>query len=139
MALVTVHAVVNVTADVWMLEIIRVPAAMTTRALEHCVVARIRVARGADSIGVAVIGREVGVIEGRTCPTGRRMADSTGVGEACSNMVRIVCLLILRLVTAITVGGQGGVVVIHVTVRARDRRVSACQRERGVVVVEGSR
>jgi hypothetical protein len=54
MALVTVHAVIYIPADVGMTEIVRVPAAMATRALENRVVARIRVAGRAHTVSIPV-------------------------------------------------------------------------------------
>ena len=55
MALVTIHAVVHIPADVRVMEIVRVPAPMATRALENGVVVRIRVAGGTNAVSVAVI------------------------------------------------------------------------------------
>src|SRR5262249_49012669 len=112
-ALVTVHAVVDVTADSLMSRI-GVRLRVAVRALKDAVVAWIGMAGGTNAIGVTVIGIEPGVIEGRTCPTSRRMADRASRWEARGNMVRIVGSLIFRLVTAITICGKGRVIVVHV-------------------------
>lgn len=79
---------------------------------------------------------EPGVIEGRTQPTRRRMAERTGRGETRCDVVGIVRSLVIRLVAAITIGLQGRVIVVHVATRARHRGVSSRQREGSVVVIE---
>jgi len=92
-----------------------------------------------NAIRPAVVGIEPGMVKRCTCPTGRRMAECASRGKARGNMVRIVRSLILRLVAAITIGGQGRVIVIYVTIRARDLGVSARQWEGSVVVVKAGR
>jgi len=54
MALVAVHAVVDIPADVRVTEIGRVPAPVATRALENRVVVRIRVAGRAHAVSIPV-------------------------------------------------------------------------------------
>ena len=76
-ALVAVHAVIDVAIDVRVVEVRRVVAAMALRALEDRVVVRIGVACGAHAVGVAVINRELRVlrmVEGCRRPGSRRVA-----------------------------------------------------------------
>jgi hypothetical protein len=54
MALITIHAVIYIPADVRVPEIGRVPAPMATRALENRVVAWIRVAGRAHTVSIPV-------------------------------------------------------------------------------------
>jgi hypothetical protein len=137
-ALVTVHAVVNVATDVRVAEVAGVVIAMASGALEHAVVARIRVARRAHTIGIPVIGREVGVIERRSRPAGRRVAGIASLREAGRRMVRVRRTRIVRIVAAVARRGQRRVVVVHVALRAGHvGRVIARQRERGHTVIKG--
>ena len=78
MALITVRAVVHRPTDIGMAEIRRVPTAMAIRALKHCVVVRIRVARGTNAIRISVVHVEVRVIEGRSSPRCRGVASRAG-------------------------------------------------------------
>ena len=68
MALITIHAVVDIAAYTAMVAI-GVRFRMTVGALEYAVVAGIGMAGGAHAICISVIGREPGVIEGRSRPT----------------------------------------------------------------------
>lgn len=112
---------------------------MAVRALKDAVVALVGMAGGADAIGPAVAGIEPGMVESCPCPTRRRMAECACCGESRSNMVGIVCLLILRFVAAITIGRQGRVVVVDVTIRTSNLGVKTRQRERSIVVIERCR
>ena len=82
MALVAVDAVVDVPTNVGMTEIRCIIVAMATSALEHRVVARIRMAGCANTIRVAVVRREVRVIERCSRPGGGGMARVAGRREA---------------------------------------------------------
>jgi len=137
-ALVAIHAVVNVSADIPVFRI-GVRFCVAIGALENAVVTGVGMASRADSIGVAMIGREPGVIEGRTQPTGRRVATRAGSWESCGNVVRVVRALVVEFVAAVTIRRQRCVVIVHVTIGASDGSVRAGQREGGVVVVEGRR
>ena len=137
-ALVTVHAVVDVTADALMLRI-RIGLGVAVRALKDAVVSGIGMTSGANAICVAVIGIEPGMVESCPRPTGRGMAECACRWESRTNMVRIVCLLILHFVTAITIRGKGRVIVVHVTTRTRNLGMKACQREGCIVVIEDGR
>jgi hypothetical protein len=86
-------------------------------------------AGGTNAIGSAVIGIEPGMVEGRAQPGCRRVAERTRWREARGNMVGTIGGLIIRLVAAKTISGQGGVIVVHVTTRAHDLGVSARQWE----------
>ena len=71
MALVTVNTVVHIPAHVRVAEVSGVVAAMAGRALKYGVVIRIRMARGADAVGIAMVDREsrvLRVIECRSRP-----------------------------------------------------------------------
>lgn len=96
-------------------------------------------ASGTNAIGSAVVGIEPRMVEGCPCPTACRMAECARRWEARGNMGRTVCLLIQHLVAAITIGGQGRVIVVYVTIRASDGGVSPRQWERSIVVVERRR
>ena len=109
---------------------------MAVGALEHRVVARVRMTRGADTIRVPVIGREVRVIESRSCPRRRGMASRARIRETRRRVIRIGRAVVIRLVAAHARRRQRGVVVIHVAVRAGHGRVRPSQRERRRVVVE---
>ena len=137
--LVTIHAVVHISAHVRMAEIVCVSAAMTLRALEHRVVAWVRVAGRAHPVGVAVVGREVSVIERRTRPGGGGMARSARRREARRSVVRIRRAVVVGLVAADASGRQCRVVVVdvaHHTSHGRSR-MEASKREGRVVVIKG--
>lgn len=141
MALVTVRAVVDIPTDIGMLEIRRVIVAMTTGALEHGVVARIRVAGGTNTIRVAVIRGEVRVIERGSGPCGGRMAGVTGRREASRLVIGVGGPIVVGGMATIAGRWQRRVVVVHVALRAGHvRRVISRQREcRGVVIEGGAR
>ena len=71
MALIAVHAVVNVAAHVGVVEVGCTVTTMAAGALEHAIVTRIRVAGGAHSIRIPMGRREVRVIESRSEPVRR--------------------------------------------------------------------
>lgn len=96
-------------------------------------------AGGTNTVRSTVIGIKPGMVEGRAQPGCRRVAERTCRREARGNMVGTICGLIIRLVAAITVGWQGGVIVVYMTIRARDLGVSARQWEGSVVVVKAGR
>jgi len=86
-------------------------------------------AGGTNAICSTVIGIKPGMVEGRAQPGCRRMAKRTRRGEACGNVVGTICALVIRLVAAKTIRGQGGVIVVHVTVRAHNLGVGTRQWE----------
>jgi len=143
MTLVTIDAVVHIPIDVRVAEIIGIVAAMAARALEHRIVVGVRVARGANSVGVAMIDRKtrvLRVVEGCACPRGGVVA----VLACCREELRL--SLVTRIGRVVVIGlmatdagrGQSGVVAVDVAFGAlpRRNRVRSRQREGGVVVVE---
>ena len=79
-ALIAIDAVVDIPADIRVIEIRRVIAPMATSACEHGVVIRIEVARGANVVCVAVGGRErrvLSVIERGAGPARRGVTGRT--------------------------------------------------------------
>ena len=82
---------------------------------------------------------EPGVIEGRTQPIGRAVANGTSGGEPRGHMIRAVRSRVIGFVTAVAVGWNGCVVVVHVAVCAWNRGMRPGQREARVVVIEGRR
>lgn len=115
---------------------------MAARALEDRVVVRVRMARCAHAVRVAVASREpcvLRVIEDRGQPCRRVMAGRTlRRRKECRlrRMSRIRRVVIGRQVAADAGQRQRGVVVVHVAGSARSRRVESGQRERRVVVIE---
>ena len=138
MTLVTIHAVVDVPADVGVIEVACVVVAMATGALEHRVVIRVRMAGCAYSIRVAVIGREISVIERRSRPGGRGVTGVASRWEAGRLMVRIRRVVVIGLMASHARGWQRRVVVVDVAHHAGHGccRVEPGQREGRVVVIE---
>lgn len=91
---------------------------MTVGALEHAVITGIRMAGGAHAVRIPVIDVEPGVIEGRSRPARGVVTKSTGVREACRNVIGIVRFVVLVLVTAVAVRRNAGVVVVQVAICA---------------------
>jgi hypothetical protein len=84
---------------------------------------------GTNAIRPTVIGIKPGMVEGCAQPGCCRVAERTSRGEARGNVVGTVSSLVVRLVAAKTIGWQGGVIVVHMTIRAHDLGVSARQWE----------
>ena len=138
MAVVTIHAVVYVTTDTTVL-IVRVRFRVAIRALEHAVVVWVRMASGANSVRSSVVHREVCVVESGIEPTGSRMTRGARRRKARTHVGRIRRPAVVLLMAAVAVRRQRRVVVVYVTTCTGDARVRSCQREAGVVVVEGRR
>lgn len=138
MALIAIHAVIHIPADVRVLEIGRVPTSVATRALENRVVARIRVAGGAHSVGAAVVHREPGMVE--RCPRPRRcgVTSRAGGGENGGRcfMNRIRGGVVVGLVATVAGGRKRGVVVVYVTSGAGYGRMESGQGERRGAVIK---
>ena len=143
MALVAVDAVVHIPIYIRVTEIVRVIAAMAGRALEYRIVVRIRMACGADAIGVAMVNRELRVlrvIERRPSPGGRGMASRAGGREELRlrGVAWIRSVVVIGLMAADTGRGQRGVVTVDVAVGACPGRygMGSGQGERRVVVIK---
>jgi hypothetical protein len=116
MALMTIDAVVDVTRDALMLEIVGIVTAMATSALEDGVVIRVDVAGSANVIRVAVTGgkwRVFRVIEGRIHPGTRVVAVLTRAREELRlcGVARVSAGVVIRLMAADAGGRQSRVVV----------------------------
>lgn len=138
MALVAVHAVVYIAADVPMIAI-GVGLGVAIRALEDGVVRRFGMTRRTYAIRIAVIHREPRVIKSCAKPTGGCVTGGASGRESGRYVIGIIRCLIVSFVAAETVGGDCRVVVVHVTACAGDRCVSTGQREACVVVIETCR
>jgi len=127
MALVTVDAVVHIPVYVRVADVSGVVAAMTARTLEHGVVIRIRMARGANTVGVPMVdweSRVLRVIERRTRPRGRVMARRAGGREELRlrGVAGIGGVVVIGLMAADTSRGQRRVVAVDVAFSACPRR-----------------
>jgi len=138
MALITIHAVIHIPADVRVMEIGRVPAPMATRALENRVIVRIRVAGRAHTVSVPMGHWEPGMVERcprpRSCVVASRAGGRKNGWRRFMNWIRggvVVCLVA-------TVAGRrkSGVVIIYVTCSAGYGRMESRQRKRRGVVVK---
>ena len=143
-ALVAVHAVVHVAVHLRVVEVVRIIPAVAASALEDGVIVRIRMARRAHAIGIAVIdgeARVLRVIERRRSPASGRMARRAlrrREERRLRRVSRIRCVGVQRLVTADARQRERRVVIVHMAVRASSRRhrVQSRQREWRVVVIE---
>lgn len=144
MALIAVDAVVDVSRNIVVLEIVGVVSAVASRALKDGIVVRIGVACGAHVIRVAVVGRELcvlPVVERGSGPC-RSVVAGLARGREELRLRRVSWIrrvVVISLVATDASRRQRGVVVIDVTIAAlawRDR-VRSRQRECSVVVVEG--
>src|ERR1700682_4652734 len=111
MALVTIGAVVYVPLHARMFRVgLRLGVAVG--ALEDREVVGIRVAIAADAVGIAVVQREIWVIESGVRPLDVVMTVSAGRGEMRGGVVRIIGIQIIRFMAAVTVCRQIRVVVV---------------------------
>jgi hypothetical protein len=137
-ALVTIHAVIDIPADVRVTEIGRVPAPVATRALENRVVARIRVAGRAHTVSVPVGHWEPGMVERCPCPCRCIVASRAGgrenSGRRFMNWIR--GGVVVGQVATVTGRRKRGVVVIYVAKGAGYGGMKSGQRERGGAVVK---
>jgi hypothetical protein len=138
MALIAIHAAVDIPTHIAMAPI-GVGLGMAIGALKDTVVPRIGMAGGTDSIRASVVHREPGVIEGRAQPGRSRVTRGARRGKSSRHVIWTVGRLVLVLVTAVTIRRYGGVIVVDVTIRTRNRSMRARQREAGVVVIKGGR
>ncbi len=106
-------------------------------ALEHAVVVRIGMTRGADSVGPAVRGRKPGVVERGICPLHRVMARCARSREMSRGVIGIAGAQVIGFMAAITIRGQRQIVIVHVAGIAGQLGMRPGQRECRVVVIEG--
>jgi len=111
---------------------------VTVSALEDRVVVRIRVARRAYAIRIAVVHREVSVVPVSRNPGSRVVTRRAGRREARRRMIWVIGAAVIRLMTRVAVRRQRSVIVVDVAARTRNLEVEARQRERRAVVIEGA-
>ena len=139
MTLVTVDAVVDVSPISRMASIGRgLGVARAIRARKNRVIVCIRVASGAHAVGVAVVNVPPAVGKSGTGPRSGVVASSAGRGEngRRSLMDGIRGAVVSGGVAAVAVGGQRGVVVVDVAVRAWNLEVETRERKRSRGVVK---
>jgi len=142
MALIAVHAVVHISSDA-LVVLIRLGFRVAIGALENRVVIRIRVARRAHAVGVAMVDRErrvLRVIEGRILPVRGVVAVLARRREKLrlGRVPRIRGVVVIALMAADAGRRQRGVVIVDVAVGAgpRGHRVRSRQWKGRVVVIE---
>ncbi len=138
MTAVAIRTVVNVPRHAVVVGI-RLRFLVAVRARKHQIVARIRMAARAHTVGVAVIHGEPRVIERGSQPAGRVMARRAGCRKAGRNMVRAGRAVVVGLVTRIAIGWNRRVVIVDVALRARHLGMKASQGKGRVVVIETRR
>ena len=136
MALVTVHAVIDISRDAGMPRI-RLGRRVAVRALKHGIVVRVRMARGANPVCIAVVHREPRVVERRPEPTGRRVARGASGWKPCRGVIRIRGALIVRLMARVAICRRSREDPSDVAEVARHVHMRARQRKRRGAVIEG--
>jgi len=143
MALIAVNAVVDVARDLLMAEVVGVIAAVASGALEDRIVARVRVARQAHAVGIAMVDGELRVLRmvERSIRPGSCVVTilaTRGEKLRLRGVPRIARLVVVRLVASDACGRQRCVVAIHMALTALPRRngVRAGQRKRRIGVIE---
>jgi len=141
--LVTIDAVVDISRNILVMEVRGIVTAMTGRALEYRIVIRIRVARRANAIGVAMVDRELRVlrvIEGSARPGGRVVAVLARCWEELRlcRVTGVAGVVVVSLMASDASRRQRGVVAVDVAIGAHARwhSMRAGQGEGCVVVVE---
>jgi len=136
-ALVAIHAVVDVPLDALMFAI-GLTLRMAVRAGEHRIIIGIRVARRAISFRSAVVHVPPRVIELAIRPLDRVMAGRARCREVRRHVIRIGRRIILSRVAGEAIGIRNVVVVVNVAVRAHARRhlVRIRQRPARLAVVK---
>jgi len=141
--LVAVNAVVHIPVHILVVKVTRIVAAVAARALEHGVVARICVARGANTVCVSMGDREwcvLRVIECRPSPGGGVVAVLAGSREELRlrGMAGVGGVVVVGLMATDTRGWQRRVVIVDMAVGAHARRhqVRTGKGEGCVAVIE---
>jgi len=137
MALITVGAVVNIASHSLML-LVGLRLGVAVRTSEDGEVIRICMAGAANAVRIAMVEREIGVIE-----IGIRPLHGVVTRRACGwemrgRVVRIIRVQLIRLMAAVAIRRQRRVVAIDVAVYADSRRhhVRAGQRESRLAVIK---
>jgi len=142
MALVAIHAVVDVAVDAGMLRI-RLRRRVAIRALKHGVVRRVRVAGGADAVSASMVHRKPGVIEGCAQPIRGDpccVAGGTGRRKPCRDVIRVRRPVVIGLVARIAIGWRPDEHTADMATGAGHVDVWALEGEwRGVVVENGAK
>lgn len=102
-AVVAIHAVVNVPTHAPVLAI-GLSLRVAVRALEDAVIVWIRMADGAHTVRMAVVGIEPGVIKGRAQPTAGAMTGGARRRETCCEVVWIRRAAVILRMAAVAVG-----------------------------------
>lgn len=137
MALIAVLTVVDIAADT-LVFLVGLRLQVATRAREHRIVVRVRVAIAANAVGVAVVHREPGVIELRVGPDLGVVAGLARRREMRGDVVRIVRVQVILLMAAVAIRWQIRPVVVYVAIGALARwnGVRPGQRELSFAVIE---
>jgi hypothetical protein len=127
MALVTIDTVVDIAANIRVLEIGRIIAAVASGALEDGVVVRINMARGAHVVGVAMAGRELCVLRmvERGAGPGRGVVAGLARGGEellLRRVTRVRGVVVVGLMAADAGCRQRRVIVVNVAVRTHSWR-----------------
>ena len=127
MTLVAVDAVVDISRHIVVLEVIRVIAAMASRALEDGVIVGVDMAGRAHTAGVAVARRKLRVlrmVKGRPRPSCGVVAILASGREELRlrGVAGVRGVVVVGLVTADAGRGQGRVIAVDVAVGADPRR-----------------
>ena len=138
MALVAVHAVVDIARHSRVIGV-RLRRCVAVRALENRVVVRIRVASGANAVGVSVVHWEPRVIERCAEPVRRNprcMARCAGCREAGRSMIRIRRPVVIGGMAGVAIRRRSRKYAVDVAQITRHCRVWPLQWKRRVVVIE---
>ena len=96
-------------------------------------------ARGAYSVGTAMIRREPCVVKGCTQPRCSVVTYCACCRKARCNVIGVGRRVVLRRMTRVTICRRPHIHVVDVAQIAGHRHMCPCQRERSVVVIEGRR
>lgn len=137
MALVTVGAVVDVAFHSLMI-LVGLRLGVAVRTGEDGEVIRVRMAGAANAVRIAMVQREIGVIEIGIRPLHGVVARRARGREMRGRVIRIIGVQIIRLMAAVAIRRQRRVVAIDVAVHADSRwhHVRAGQRESRLAVIK---
>ena len=138
MALVAIRAAIYVATNATVVGV-GLGLGMAIRARKDRIVRGIRMASGANSTGITMIGWEPCVVERRSGPSCGGVTGLAGGRETGRGVIRIGGGLVVGLVTGEAIGRNRSVVVVHMATGAGHRGVFAGQGEWRVVVIERRR